>query len=573
MIGRRTLSIPADFSSDAPKGLSSGTPKTLSSQAQRAISFSLALAFILTLAAFAQNGGELRFCLRTEPKTFDPLLVDDDASLAVRYLTGGVLARVNRHTQELEPELAESWKLSKDSKQITFKLRHGVQFSDGTPFSAEDVAFTVHRLMDPSVHSPVGDDFRTGSGEVSTKVIAPDQISITFPAPVVNLDRQFEEVAMMSAHSPKKEAAVLGPFMVAEYKAGASVRLERNPYYWKKDAQGRRLPYLDAIHMDIQPSRDVEMLRFKRGELDLINTLDTDYFDRLGANSPQVVHDAGPSLDSDFMWFNQVANAPIPEYKRAWFRSANFRRAVSQAVNREDLARIVYGGHAQPGVGPVSPANKFWFNSSLKAEGYNPQGALDRLKAEGFHQQNGTLFDKSGNPVEFSIVTNAGSKPRERMSVLIQEDLGKIGIKVNLVSLDFPSLLERISQKFNYECAILGFRNVDLDPNFQMNIWLSSAEQHAWNPQQKSPETAWEAEIDKLMREQASTSVLKKRKEAFDRVQQIVYEQAPLIYLINQNALSAVSASVAGANPGILYPQTFWNAERLTINGTATAKR
>ena len=273
------------------------------------------------------------------------------------------------------------------------------------------------------------------------------------------------------------------------------------------------------------------------------------------------------------MWFNQVATAPIPEYKRAWFRSTNFRRAVSEAINRDDISRIVYNGHAQPAVGPVSPANKFWFNSSLKAVAHNPQAALDLLKADGFHMQNGTLLDKSGNPVEFSIVTNAGSKPRERMSVLIQEDLGKIGIKVNLVPLDFPSLLERISQKFNYECAILGFRNVGLDPNEQMNIWLSSAEDHAWSPQQKAPETAWEAEIDKLMRAQASTPNLKKRKEAFDRVQEIVYEQAPFIYLINQNALSAVSTSVAGASPGILYPQTFWNAERLTLNGTTSARR
>ena len=547
--------------------------RSLSSRAHRGISFSLALAFILTLSALAQTGGELRFCLRTEPKTFDPLLVDDDSSLSIRYLTGGVLARINRHTQELEPELAESWKVSKDQKEITFKLRHGVHFSDGSPFAADDVAFTMNRVMEPSLHSSTGDAFRSSNGTVTTKVIATDQVSIVFSAPIAALDRLFDQVAIMSVHSAKKERAVLGPFMVADYKAGSSIRLERNPYYWKKDTQGRRLPYLDAINIDIQPNRDVEMLRFKRGELDLINALDTDYFDRLGATSPNIVHDAGPSLDSDFMWFNQVATAPIPEYKRAWFRSTNFRRAVSEAINRDDISRIVYNGHAQPAVGPVSPANKFWFNSSLKAVAHNPQAALDLLKADGFHMQNGTLLDKSGDPVEFSIVTNAGSKPRERVSVLIQEDLGKIGIKVNLVPLDFPSLLERISQKFNYECAILGFRNVGLDPNEQMNIWLSSAEDHAWSPQQKAPETAWEAEIDKLMRAQASTPNLKKRKEAFDRVQEIVYEQAPFIYLINQNALSAVSTSVAGASPGILYPQTFWNAERLTLNGTTSARR
>jgi peptide/nickel transport system substrate-binding protein len=273
------------------------------------------------------------------------------------------------------------------------------------------------------------------------------------------------------------------------------------------------------------------------------------------------------------MWFNQVANAPIPEYKRAWFRSANFRRALSEAINRDDIVRIVYNGHAQAAVGPVSPANKFWFNAKLKAEAHNPRAALDRLKADGFHLQNGVLLDKSDNPVEFSIVTNAGNKARERMSVLIQEDLGKIGVKVNLVPLDFPSLIERISQKFNYEAAMLGFRNIDLDPNGQMNIWLSSAENHAWNPQEKSPETAWEAEIDKLMRAQASTADVKKRKAAFDRVQEIVYEQAPILYLVNQNALSAVSTSVAGASPGILYPQTFWNADHLTITGTASARR
>jgi len=532
----------------------------------------LCFVFIAGLA-FSQSGGELRFSLHSEPKTFDPLLVDDDSSLSIRYLTGGVLVRVNRHTQDLEPELAESWKVSNDGKQITFKLRRGITFSDGSPFSSEDVAFTMQRLMDPALHSSTGDAFRSSSGAISARIIAPDQITISFPAALAGLERLFDQVAIMSAHSPRKEMAVLGPFMVAEYKAGSSVLLRRNPNYWEKDSQGRRLPYLDSIRLDIQSNRDVEMLRFKRGELDLINVLDSDYFDRLAATSPQLTHDAGPSLDSDFMWFNQVASAPIPEYKRAWFRNAYFRRAISQAINRDDLSRVVYNGHAQPAVGPVSPANKFWFNNRLKPEPYRPAAALQRLQVGGFHLQNGALFDQGGNAVEFSIVTNAGSKPRERMAVMVQEDLGKLGIKVNVVTLDFPSLIERISQKFNYEAAMLGFRNVDLDPNGQMNIWLSSAEDHAWNPQQKSPETPWEAEIDRLMRAQASTADPKKRKESFDRVQEIVAEQAPFIYLVNQNALSVVSSAVEGANPGILHPQTFWNAERLTLNASTRASR
>src|SRR3984957_10778821 len=230
---------------------------------------------LLSGLAFSQNGGELRFCLHTEPKTFDPLLVDDDSSLSIRYLTGGVLVRVNRRTQELEPELAESWKLSKDGKQIVFKLRPRISFSDGSPFSAEDVAFTMQRLMDPALHSSTGDAFRSGTGAISTKITAPDEIAIIFPTPLAGLERLFDQVAIMSAHSPRKEAAVLGPFMVADYKAGSTLLLRRNPNYWKKDSEGRRLPYLDSIRLDIQPNRDVEMLRFKRGELDLINVLDS----------------------------------------------------------------------------------------------------------------------------------------------------------------------------------------------------------------------------------------------------------------------------------------------------------
>lgn len=533
---------------------------------RRHVLLSLLVSMLWLGSAFAEPGTELRFCLRTEPKTFNPLLVADDAAETIRYLTGGVLVRVSRQTQELEPELALSWKVSKDGRQIMFKLRNGVSFSDGTPFSAADVAYTVQQLMDPALHSPTGDSFRSGAGTVSTQILAADRISITFPAAVAGLDRLFDQVSILSSRSPKKEMAVLGPFMVADYKPGASVLLKRNPNYWKTDAQGHKLPYLGSIRLDIQPNRDIEMLRFKRGELDLISSLDSEYFDRLAATSPNLVHDAGPSLDSEQMWFNQVANAPIPAYKRNWFRSTNFRRAISQAINREDLSRVVFNGHARPALGPVSPANKFWFNSELKVDAYSPDAALGKLQLDGFRLQNGILRDRDGNNVEFSIITNSGNKYRERMAVLIQEDLRKVGVKVNVVTLDFPSLIERISQTFNYEAALLGLTNIDLDPNAQMNVWLSSAENHQWNPQQKSPETSWEAEIDRLMRVQASSTDLRKRKESFDRVQQIVVEQAPFIYLINKNALSAISSSVQGATPVILRPQAYWNVERLTLS-------
>ena len=278
------------------------------------ISFLLVLTCLPTAAVC---GDELRFYLRSDPKTFNPVMVADDSSDTVRYLTGGVLARLNRETQKLEPELAQAWIVSKDGKTITFTLRKGLRFSDGTPFSAQDVKYTMEQLMDPALHSPTGDAFRSGTGKVVASVLAPDKVAIDFPAPVAGLDKLFDQVAIVSSQSPKKEMAALGPFYVAEYKPGSYVYLRENPNYWKRDDSGRPLPYLDAVKLEIQSNRDIEFMRFTRNEIHLINGLDADYFDRLSRTAPDKVRDAGPSLDSEQMWFNQVSTAPIPGAIRA----------------------------------------------------------------------------------------------------------------------------------------------------------------------------------------------------------------------------------------------------------------
>jgi peptide/nickel transport system substrate-binding protein len=533
----------------------------------------LLVSFAITATTLlAQWGGELRFCLRSDPKTFNPLLVDDEPSETVRYLTGGVLIRVNRLTQELEPDLATSWKISQRGRAITFQLRRGVSFSDGTPFTADDVAYTIRALMDPALHSPTGDSFRSAPGDVSTTIAAPDQITIVFPAPVAGLERLFDQVAILSSRSPKKESTVLGPFVLARYAPGTELILERNPRYWKTDAAGRHLPYLDRIHLDIQQNREIELARFTRGELHLINSIDPEMFTRLGKQEPVLVRDAGPSLESEMMWFNQNPAAPLPDYEKAWFRSRNFRRAISAAINRADLCRIVYYGHAEPAAGPISPANRFWFDARLQPHAFDPKDALDRLRRDGFHLNNGVLRDRDGHLVEFSVITNSGNKAREHMAAMIQQDLAAIGVKLNIVTLDFRSLIERISQSFRYEACLLGLTNYDLDPSSQMNVWLSSAGDHQWYPNQKTPATPWEAEIDRLMEAQAATVDRDKRKAYFDEVQEIVSDQAPFLYLITKNSLSAVSPKVQHAAPAMISPQTYWNAEYLALSPAQLAR-
>ena len=174
--------------------------------------------------------------------------------------------------------------------------------------------------------------------------------------------------------------------------------------------------------------------------------------------------------------------------------------------------------------------------------------AMRLLREDGFRSSNGRLSDRDGHPVEFSIITNSGNRTRERVATMIQADLHALGITVNVVTLDFASLIQRISESFNYEAALLGMTNVELDPNGQMNVWLSSSDEHQWNPRQKTPATIWEAEIDRLMRAQASALDDKTRKRYFDRVQEIVADQVPFIYLVNKNALIGSVATSSGGS-------------------------
>ncbi len=525
----------------------------------------LCCACIVAAGAAAGQARELRLCLSSEPKTFDPLKVSEQSSEIVRYLTGGVLVRVNRVTDQLQPELAESWKLSDGGRTITFHLRAGLKFSNGAPLTANDVARTFNAALDPKQAAPVGDIFRSEQGTPEARAISPLDVTIHYAQPKPGIDRLFDALSIVPASAAKLPASA-GPFFVSEYQPGDYVRLARNPNYWKRDAAGKQLPYLDSIRLDIQPNRDIELTRFLRGEIQFVDKLDPANFDRVSKAQPAAARNLAASLDSEFMWFNQSPASGIPDWKRKWFTSVVFRHAVSMAIHRDDLARIVFRGQAHPALGPVSPANRFWFNGALKPLPFDSAAALRSLGTEGFAVRDGTLYDRAGHAVEFSLITNAGNRPREAMAAVIQDDLRKIGIRVNIVTLDFSSLIERITKTSQYEAGLLGLANIEIDPDAQMNVWLSSGAMHAWYPAQRSPATPWEARIDQLELAQASEPSRDARKKAFDEVQKILVEQEPIIYLVNPDYLVATSPALGGAQPSAAPPQVLWNVEWLRLD-------
>jgi peptide/nickel transport system substrate-binding protein len=417
-------------------------------------------------------------------------------------------------------------------------------------------------VLAPATQSIVAAEFLSPT---QVTVDTPDNLTVRvhLPKPVIGVGNIFDEIAIEPANRPSEGRVTSGPFIVTDYKRGQYVRLSRNPNYWRREASRDKLPYATGVRLDVLNNREQEIALFLRGEYDLIDGPSADHFAMLSQKSPHSTRDLGASLNTEQIWFNQSSAAALPEFERAWFLNRGFRVAVSEAIHRADLARIAYDGHATPAFGFISPANKVWHDNELTYPHESAADANRMLSASGFHRSGNQLYDSAGHPVKFSILTNAGNPSRQKMAALIQQDLAALGMQVTIVTLDFPALIERLMKKQDYEACLLGLSNAEPDPSSMMNMWLSSSPNHQWNPSEKTPATEWEAEIDRLMQLQASSPLQRDRKAAVDRVQQIVADQQPFIYLVYPNVLQAISPQLRGVQAAILSPGPVWNVESI----------
>lgn len=527
------------------------------------------VAMVTATQAISQGpkpSAELAWAIRYDPKTFDPAKVDEQVSETVRFLTGGVLLRLNPQTQEPQPELAESWTSSADGRVISFRLRSGLRFSDGTSLTSQDVAWSLRRILDPATDAPTAEEF-VAPQKVTVETPDPRTVVVRLPLRILGIGKVFDEIAIEPAGRASQGRVTSGLFCVANYKRGQFVQLKANPNYWKRDATGVQLPYASGIRLEVVGNREQEIARFQRGAYDLIDGLPPEYYSLLAQKSPGTARDLGPSLNSEQMWFNQSPAAPLPDFEKAWFQNRTFRVAISQSIHRADLARIAYDGHATPAYGFISPANTLWYNTHLQVPHEDTAAAVRLLSSAGFHKSGDHLYDTAGHPVKFSIVTNSGNSARQKMATLIQQDLAALGIDVTVVTLDFPALIERLMHSMDYEACLLGLSNVEPDPNAMINVWHSASPNHQWNPSEKTPATPWEAQIDKDMDLQASSVRMQDRRRAVDDVQQIVADQQPFIYLVYPNALYAVSPQLIGVQPTVFQPGIVWNVASLRLQG------
>ena len=254
----------------------------------------------------------------------------------------------------------------------------------------------------------------------------------------------------------------------------------------------------------------------------------------------------------------------VDPVKLNWFKDVRFRQAVSHAIDREAIVNLVFFGKASPQWGFLSPGDQLWFNPEIKKYPHDLDRAKSLLVEAGFrYQTDQGLFDPQGRPVTFSLMTNAGNAIRQKISALIQADLARLGIKVNLATLESRALLSTINESLNYEACLLAIVSGDTDQTSQANILSSRGITHWWHPRQAKPATDWEARIDDLMNRQMSTLNSDERKRLFDQVQAILAEQQPFIFLVSRHLIVASKTDIGNLKPALLPDFVLWNCEEL----------
>jgi peptide/nickel transport system substrate-binding protein len=314
---------------------------------------------------------------------------------------------------------------------------------------------------------------------------------------------------------------------------------------------------------------------FANGKSDACEILRPELLDPLkesATNAHFRIVELGIGSEREFVWFNQNTNSAaggkplVNPVKLKWFRNQKFRQAISCSIDRERMARDVYQGRAQAIYDFISTDNRKWNNPNVPRFSFDPAKARALLAEIGIQDRNndGVLKDVDGNVVEFTLLSNTGNPARDKAARMIQEDLKKIGIKVNYEPIEFEALREKVDNTFEYEAALMGLGGGGIDPASQVNVLKSNEDLHQWFPLQKTPSTEWEARIDALMDAQLRTLNLAERKKAFDEVQVILAEQAPMLYTVSPLAYSAIRSDVGNVRPSVLTPyRVTWNMEEL----------
>lgn len=511
-----------------------------------------------------------------DPKTFNPVLVTDNASGdAIEYLFD-LLVRLNPRSGEMEPALAERWEHDESGTLWTFYIRRGVKWHDGHSLTAKDVSFSFEVVYDERVPNSAVHLLKMDGQRIGVEVVDDYTVRFKLPRPFAPFLFGISSVAIVPEHilgghlkagtftqqwgidTPPEQLIGSGPYRMVKYEPAQYVKLRRNPDYWMRDENGASLPYLDEQTILIVQNQDTELLKFLAGEIHLLNPRPEDVPNlreqapTLGINVQEIGLDSGAL----FIVFNRNPKHYERNGKRdprlTWFTDKQFLRAIAHSIDTDALVLNCFQGFGERAVAYITPENKLFHNPTLSPYDYNLEKARALLTEAGYidRDKDGTIEDRDGNPVAFTLNTNSGNQVREKMSSILKEDWTKLGISVNYRPLDWTLLSDKLDVTFDWDAILIGFTG-GLEPNTAANLLRSSGNLHMWYPNQPKPASAWEAEIDKLLEEGSREIEPLKRQPKYWRIQEILHEELPLLMLVQQKRFRAYKNTLENFVPTI----------------------
>ncbi len=507
------------------------------------------------------------------PKTFNAWESKDATSSQFGDLMFDSLITTDVYTGEVIPKLAKDIKISKDKKTYILDLRHGIKWSDGKPITADDVIFTWNKIIlggygnvstrDSILIDGIPPKFEKVD-DYTVKITTPKPFApflrlLSVPIapkhvlePVLKKGNKAFQAFWTTSASPKS-FVTSGPFMLEEYVPAQRVVMKRNPNYYVIDEKHNKLPYLDKYIVLIVGDLNNELLKFEAKELDILSIRgkDVSRFKELEKKSDFTIYNLGPDTGTMFITFNlNKRKNPQGKYyvspiKQAWFNDRNFRKAVDYAVDRENIVFNIANGVGQP-LFTAEALPSIFLNKKLeKGHKRDINYARKLLEESGFkYDKKGILHDKKGNIVEFDLLTNAGNTEREAMGVMLKEDLNELGIKVNFKPIEFNSLVNKVTNTLDWDAIILAFTGNALEPHTGKNVWYSYGPLHIFNKREPGKPandiTPWEKQIDNIFDKASLELDFNKRKALYDQYQQIVYDEAPIIYLYSPLRITAL---------------------------------
>jgi peptide/nickel transport system substrate-binding protein len=542
-------------------------------------------------------GGVITWSEPGEMTTFNPLVTNASPESELRSLIFDPLVSYDNGLMATIPGLAHKWEHSDDGLVWTFHLRKGVQWSDGKPFTADDVLFSFASCFHPKIKNSPKDGFRVGDADYP-KVEKLDDFTVRFTLPVVNalFETHVGNVYIAPAHlwadtikgdnptyaekmtpAHVEECVGTGPFMFVEYSGAERIVYKRNPRSWRQDKDGNRLPYVDGVIVLLAKDLGTRTEQFLAKNFDMITDIPAQDYQRFKDGEKEgwfKVHRLGLSLNVTWITLNQhpgkdASGKPfVAPHKLAWFQDARFRRAMSHASDREKIVKILLDGKGEAIYGNTTRGNKQWYAEHTKFA-FDPAKAkalLDEMDLKD-KDGDGVREDAQGRRVEIDVSTNTENPMRVGALNQLKADWAAVGVAMNATQVAFNDLVNQLQDNHRWEAIVMGWASgVPPDPLNGINIHHSSGRLHAWYPMQPAPANAWEVENDAILVAMQREPDAAKRKPLWAKYLELEAQGQNQIFLFAQNGYAASKGRVKGLRPSVLRPQTWYNVEELWLD-------